>query len=81
MTALSARVQPPLPHQITPPAAPKPFSLLHVYWPNMQIISTSTAFPPHYFPQEEVVEALTTQWEKGLENAAVIERLHSRTGV
>jgi alkylresorcinol/alkylpyrone synthase len=47
----------------------------------MQIISTSTAFPPHYFPQEEVVEALTTQWEKGLENAAVIERLHSRTGV
>jgi alkylresorcinol/alkylpyrone synthase len=47
----------------------------------MQIISTSTAFPPHYFPQEVVVQALTTQWEKGLENAAVIERLHSRTGV
>ncbi len=47
----------------------------------MQIISTSTAFPPHYFQQEVVVEALTTQWEKGLENAAVIERLHSRTGV
>jgi alkylresorcinol/alkylpyrone synthase len=65
----------------SPPPRSKPFILLHVYWPNMQIISTSTAFPPHYFPQEEVVEALTTQWEKGLENAAVIERLHSRTGV
>ena len=47
----------------------------------MQILSTATAFPPHYFPQQEVVEALKTQWERGLENAAVLERLHSRTGV
>ena len=47
----------------------------------MQIISTATAFPPHYFLQQEVVEALKTQWENGLENAAVLERLHSRTGV
>ncbi len=47
----------------------------------MQIISTATAFPPHYFLQEEVVQALKTQWEQGLENAAVLERLHSRTGV
>ena len=53
----------------------------HVYWPNMQIISTATAFPPHYFLQETVVEALKGQWEQGLENAAVLERLHSRTGV
>jgi alkylresorcinol/alkylpyrone synthase len=28
-----------------------------------------------------VVEALKGQWEQGLENAAVLERLHSRTGV
>ena len=47
----------------------------------MQIIATATAFPPHYFPQDDVVEALKTQWEQGLENAAVLERLHSRTGV
>ena len=47
----------------------------------MKIINTATAFPPHYFLQEEVVEALKTQWEDGLENAAVLERLHSRTGV
>jgi alkylresorcinol/alkylpyrone synthase len=47
----------------------------------MQIISTATAFPPHYFLQETVVEALKGQWQQGLENAAVLERLHSRTGV
>src|ERR1700730_8251636 len=47
----------------------------------MKIINTATAFPPHYFLQEEVVEALKTQWEDGLENAAVLERLHYRTGV
>ncbi len=39
------------------------------------------AFPPHYFRQDEVLEALKTYWDKGLENAAVLERLHSRTGV
>ena len=47
----------------------------------MQIITTATAFPPHYFLQETVVEALKGQWKQGLENAAVLERLHSRTGV
>ena len=47
----------------------------------MQIITTATAFPQHYFLQETVVEALKGQWEQGLENAAVLDRLHSRTGV
>src|ERR1700723_1594995 len=47
----------------------------------MQIITTATAFPPHSFLQETVTEALRGQWENGLENAAVLERLHSRTGV
>ncbi|HTZ57634.1 MAG TPA: 3-oxoacyl-[acyl-carrier-protein] synthase III C-terminal domain-containing protein [Acidobacteriaceae bacterium] len=47
----------------------------------MQIISTATAFPPHYFLQETVLEALKGQWQQGLENAAVLDRLHSRTGV
>jgi alkylresorcinol/alkylpyrone synthase len=47
----------------------------------MRIAATATAFPPHYFTQAEVVDALKTYWDKGMENAAVIDRLHSRTGV
>jgi alkylresorcinol/alkylpyrone synthase len=47
----------------------------------MRIASTATAYPPYYFTQPEVVEALKTYWDKGMENAAVLERLHSRTGV
>jgi alkylresorcinol/alkylpyrone synthase len=47
----------------------------------MKIIATTTAFPPYYFTQDEVLTALKTYWDKGLENAAVLERLHSRTGV
>src|ERR1700761_4594345 len=47
----------------------------------MQIVATATAFPPHYFLQETVLEALKTQWQNGLENAAVLDLLHSRTGV
>uniref|UniRef100_E6PWQ2 Chalcone and stilbene synthases-like n=1 Tax=mine drainage metagenome TaxID=410659 RepID=E6PWQ2_9ZZZZ len=47
----------------------------------MRIAATTTAFPPHYFRQDEVLELLKTYWDKGLENAAVLERLHSRTGV
>lgn len=47
----------------------------------MQIVATSTAYPPHYFSQQQVFEVLKSYWEKDLENAAVLERLHSRTGV
>ncbi len=47
----------------------------------MRIVTTATAFPPYYFSQGQVIEALKTYWDKGLENAAVLERLHSRTGV
>jgi alkylresorcinol/alkylpyrone synthase len=47
----------------------------------MRIVATTTAFPPYYFTQEEVLTALKTYWDKGMENAAVLERLHSRTGV
>ncbi len=39
------------------------------------------AFPPHYFGQDEVLAALKSYWDKGMENAAVLERLHARTGV
>jgi alkylresorcinol/alkylpyrone synthase len=47
----------------------------------MRIVSTATAYPPYYFSQQEVLEALKTYWKEGLENGAVLERLHSRTGV
>jgi alkylresorcinol/alkylpyrone synthase len=47
----------------------------------MQIIATATAFPPHYFLQDVIVEALTTHWNQTPGNAAMLERLHSRTGV
>jgi alkylresorcinol/alkylpyrone synthase len=47
----------------------------------MKIVATTTAFPPYYFSQDEVLAALKTYWDKGMENAAVLERLHSRTGV
>ncbi len=47
----------------------------------MKIVATTTAFPPYYFSQAEVLAALKTYWDKGMENAAVLERLHSRTGV
>ena len=47
----------------------------------MKIVATTMAFPPFYFSQDEVLAALKTYWDKGMENAAVLERLHSRTGV
>jgi alkylresorcinol/alkylpyrone synthase len=47
----------------------------------MQIVATATSFPPHYFLQGTVTEALKGQWQQGMENTAVLERLHSRTGV
>ena len=47
----------------------------------MRIAATSTAFPPYYFQQQEVVEALKAWWGRDPQSAAVLERLHSRTGV
>lgn len=47
----------------------------------MQIAATATAYPPHYFEQQQVVEALKAYWGKEPGSAAVLERLHSRTGV
>jgi alkylresorcinol/alkylpyrone synthase len=47
----------------------------------MQIVATAASFPPHYFLQGTVTEALKGQWDQGMENTAVLERLHSRTGV
>ncbi|MBT9332811.1 type III polyketide synthase [Paracidobacterium acidisoli] len=47
----------------------------------MHIVSTSTEYPPHYFTQREVLNALLKHWGAELDNAAVLERLHLRTGV
>jgi alkylresorcinol/alkylpyrone synthase len=47
----------------------------------MRIAATATAFPPHYFQQQEVVDELKTYWGADAQSAAVLERLHARTGV
>jgi len=47
----------------------------------MRIASTSTAFPPHYYTQEEVVAMLKQYWEKGREYMPLLDRIHSHTGV
>ena len=47
----------------------------------MRIAATSTAFPEHYFTQQQVVDELKAYWGKDAQSAAVLERLHSRTGV
>jgi alkylresorcinol/alkylpyrone synthase len=47
----------------------------------MQILSTGTAFPPNYYLQQTVLEGLKTQLPDGTANVAMLERLHSRTGV
>jgi alkylresorcinol/alkylpyrone synthase len=47
----------------------------------MHILATSTAFPPHYYTQREVVDALLAFWGDDQKIGAVLERLHLRTGV
>ncbi|MHB1022378.1 MAG: type III polyketide synthase [Acidobacteriaceae bacterium] len=47
----------------------------------MRIVSTAAAFPPHYYSQQQVVETLKEYWADSMENPAVMERLHMRTGV
>jgi alkylresorcinol/alkylpyrone synthase len=47
----------------------------------MHIAGTSTAFPPHYFTQQQVVAALQDYWGENLESVRLLERLHYRTGV
>ena len=47
----------------------------------MHILATSTAYPPHYYSQREVVEALLAFWGEDPRTSTVVERLHMRTGV
>lgn len=47
----------------------------------MHILSTATAFPSHYYTQDEVVDALLEYWGGDAQIAAILQRLHMRTGV
>jgi alkylresorcinol/alkylpyrone synthase len=47
----------------------------------MRIVSTSTAYPSHYYRQQEVVDALKPYWGQNPQTAAALDRLHGRTGV
>jgi alkylresorcinol/alkylpyrone synthase len=47
----------------------------------MRIASTATAYPPHYFSQQEIVEAIKEYWSESLDRSSLLERLHYRTGV
>lgn len=47
----------------------------------MRIIGTATAYPPHRFSQQEIVEALKDFWGENFDKSSLLERLHNRTGV
>lgn len=47
----------------------------------MRIAATATAYPPHHFSQQQLVEAAKEYWSESSERASVLERLHYRTGV
>lgn len=47
----------------------------------MRIVATSTAYPPHYYSQEEVLAALENYWGGLAGHLDALERLHGRTRV
>lgn len=47
----------------------------------MRIVSTGTALPPHYYPQETLIAAFREHWGPRLERFSVLERLHMATSV
>jgi alkylresorcinol/alkylpyrone synthase len=47
----------------------------------MRILSTGTALPRHYYPQETLIDAFREHWGGRLERFSVLERLHMATGV
>ena len=46
-----------------------------------RIAGVASAFPRHYYRQQEVTSALKRHWSKGLENPEVLDRLLTRVGV
>src|ERR1700761_4292175 len=47
----------------------------------MRIAATATAYPPYYFSQQDIVEAIKQYWGESFEKSSLLERLHYRTGV
>jgi len=47
----------------------------------MRIAATATAYPPYYFSQQEIVEAIKEYWGESFDKSSLLERLHYRTGV
>ncbi len=47
----------------------------------MQIVSTATAFPKHYYSQDMLLAALQQFWGDRIENPNVLRRLHRHVGV
>ena len=47
----------------------------------MKIAGVASALPPHRYEQGVITAALASLWKGKLENPAMLERLHSRTGV
>jgi len=46
-----------------------------------QIAGVGSAFPRHYYRQEEIAAALMRHWAGKMDNPQVVDRLHTRTGV
>ncbi len=47
----------------------------------MRIVSTGTALPPHYYPQQELISAFRKHWGPRLERFSILEKLHAATQV
>jgi alkylresorcinol/alkylpyrone synthase len=47
----------------------------------VRIVSAASAFPPHYYSQEMLLEALQEYWGDQIENPHVLRRLHRHVGV
>lgn len=47
----------------------------------MHILSTTAAYPQHYYTQHDVIEALLPYWGSDASIGGVFARLHKRTGV
>lgn len=47
----------------------------------MKIAAASSAFPPHYYPQKVLLDALRAYWGDKLGDARMLDRLHEHVGV
>lgn len=47
----------------------------------MRIAAAASAFPPHYYPQQLLLEALRLHWGDKLDDVRLLDRLHEHCGV